>query len=342
VDVKAFLLCVEDLGGRNEVTSARQWREIARRVGIDTVAARYASTSLKRMHVLLETAACKAAGGSLHWHRGEGGGALVLQPFLDLLASRGAAQCKKKRGSAAKENAASISACELRKEALALKGESIMRECSEEAGVQYLVDEVGIKASQIGRILSLYPQLRHLSVPNNLRPTVQFLMQEGHVPSDKLAKVCTYAAQIYTPLLCFSHAHTYINLEQSDGRSFIHTHTHTQTHAHTHTHAHIDLEQCGGRSFVNTHIHTYTVDIFLIYDYTCTKCSYIRPLVSIDTYQYVPCLCPSRLSPCVRPAKHHGATAKETDSFTWNIRVSQHSLRYKIIPTCDFHVSMSE
>jgi hypothetical protein len=182
-------MCVEDLGGRNQVTSARQWREIARQVGIDTAAARYASTSLKRMHVLLETAACKAAGGSLHWHRGEGGGAQVLTPFLDLLASRGTRQRTKKRGSAAKDGAVSMLASEARKEALSLKGEGLMRECSEEAGVQYLVNEVGIKPNQLGRILSLYPQLRHLSVPNNLRPTVQFLMEEARVPSDKLAKV---------------------------------------------------------------------------------------------------------------------------------------------------------
>lgn len=181
---------VEELGGFLAVTQGRLWSAVSREFGIDPQAARFSATSLKRMHALLAKQVQRASGGRMHWR--DWHSSLVIEPFLDLLADR--ERIPKKGGKKAR---AARAACQGSAPAASeRKGEGRTAKEGEQMVIGYLMGEVGVSSGQVAKALNVCPQLRHLSVDNNLRPTVEFLMGEAMVPANKVAKVVGTFPQI--------------------------------------------------------------------------------------------------------------------------------------------------
>ena len=201
VDLRSFLSRIEALGGGQAVTERRMWSSVSREFGIDPQAARFAATSLKRMHYLLQRHVQVVSMGRMHWK--ESNSPLVYEPFLDLLAERdnipkkggkGARAARKKAGAKGAVATELIPSGEAIASVSEAGGEGVDVGASqggegEQRVIEFITGELGVSSTQVSKIMKLSPQLRHLSVDNNLRPTVTFLVEEAMVPQEKVAKV---------------------------------------------------------------------------------------------------------------------------------------------------------
>jgi len=60
----------------------------------------------------------------------------------------------------------------------------------------YFVDEVGVSRQNAAKVLEACPQIKHLSVRDNLRPTVRFLVKDVGIPADKVRKIIVAFPQL--------------------------------------------------------------------------------------------------------------------------------------------------